>query len=364
MFKKIGFIGLGLIGGSIAKTIRSKIGDKCTLLAYDIDEDALTSALSDGILDEAYFMPAKVLGSCDILFLCAPVVVNNKILEEIKPYLSKHCLITDVGSVKTPIHEVISSFELEKQFIGGHPMAGSEKTGFTYSSDRLLENAYYILTPTEKVSNENVTKLKAFIDKLGAIPVVLSPEKHDYVTAAISHLPHIISASLVNLVNESDDKDGVMRLIAAGGFKDITRISSSDSNMWQQISLTNRENIEALLARYIQDLSSIKEHIHEKDASFLLTFFQEARDYRDSFTDTSSGPIKKIYRLYVDIPDVPGIIATIATLLAKKDINIKNIGIIHNREFEEGALRIEFYNKEDLDNSAFLLKEQNYTIHE
>ena len=140
-------------------------------------------------------------------------------------------------------------------------MAGSERIGYVNSKALLLENAYYILTPGEGVPEETVNNFSSLIASLGAIPMVLTCRQHDFVTAAVSHLPHVIAASLVNLIKASDSEEGIMKLIAAGGFKDITRIASSSPVMWQQICLTNKENISELLDAYIVSLKQIKKEI-------------------------------------------------------------------------------------------------------
>ena len=155
-----------------------------------------------------------------------------------------------------------------------------------------------------------------------------------------------------------------MKMIAAGGFKDITRIASSSPDMWQQICLTNTDNILRLLDSYIHALSRVREHLEAKDAGQLYHFFRQARDYRDSFQEVSSGPIKKSHTLTVDIADETGALAAIASLLAQNGISIKNIGITHNRERAEGALRIEFYGEKDILSANDILKGQGYAIFE
>lgn len=201
------------------------------------------------------------------------------------------------------------------------------------------------------------------MENIGAIPLILSYGEHDYVTAAISHLPHVIAASLVNLVKSGDSEEGVMKMIAAGGFKDITRIASSSPDMWRQICLTNSENISKLLRTYIQYLNGIADDIdkHKKDS--LYNFFDSARNYRESFISTPSGPIKAEYVFTVDIADKPGAIAAIASLLAMHDVSIKNIGINHNRELAEGALRIEFYSPDNFSRAVEIMTEHGYKIH-
>lgn len=243
-------------------------------------------------------------------------------------------------------------------------MAGSERFGYSNSKAKLLENVYYILTPTGETKTEALENYKLLVKTLGAIPLILDYAEHDYFTAGISHLPHLLAACLVNLVRDQDSKDGIMKLIAAGGFKDITRIASSSAPMWQQICLTNTENIKSFLEKYIESLREIQKDLEEKQADKLYQLFDEARIYRDSFINASSGPIKRVYSFNVDIDDRPGMLAQIATILAFNNINIKNIGIVHNREYEEGILRIEFYDEESELRAKELLSTPQYVIHE
>lgn len=361
---KCGFIGLGLIGGSIARALKEKYHDDVTIVAYDIDASALSLAAKQGIADIAASFIDDNFSNCNYLFLCAPVENNNSNILQLKKYLSSDCILTDVGSVKGKIHKQIAEAGLSEQFIGGHPMAGSERTGFANSKARLLENAYYILTPTDTVSDEKIQSYSRLVKSMGAIPLILDAAKHDYVTAAVSHLPHVIASSLVNLVKNSDSSDGIMKMIAAGGFKDITRIASSSSDMWQQICTVNSGNISKLLGKYISDLCVIKETIDAENSTEIKNFFESARTYRDSFIDAGSGPIKKVYCLYIDINDEPGALASIATILANNNISIKNIGITHNRETQEGALRIEFYEESAIGLAKSLLSSRGYTIYE
>ena len=361
--KTFGFIGLGLIGGSIARGIRENIPDS-HIIAYDINGESLSLAMKEGVADTVTKGIDATFSQCDIIFLCAPVQKNDSNLRILKEYLSPECLLTDVGSVKTEIHHTVRELGLESQFIGGHPMAGSERVGFVNSKSLLLQNAYYILTPAESSPSNMLNEYKKLVALLGAIPLVLTCEQHDYVTAAVSHLPHVISASLVNLVKDSDNADGLMKMIAAGGFKDITRISSSSAAMWQQICLTNTQNIEVLLDKYIDSLSRFREYLKTADADKLYDTFDAARIYRDSFIDASSGPIKKSFVLTVDIADEPGAIAAIATILALQQVSIKNIGITHNREYEGGVLRIEFHGEEGVNKARTILTGKGYTIHE
>lgn len=357
-----GFIGLGLIGGSIAKALHNKLPESY-LIAYDTNASSLELALKEGVIKKACSAVDEAFESCNYIFLCAPVSYNDENLAALKKHISAHTVLTDVGSVKTGIHEHIAAMGLEAQFIGAHPMTGSERFGYANSKASLFENAYYILTPTNTVPADKVYAYRTLVETIGAIPLVLTYGQHDYVTAAISHLPHVIAASLVNLVKNADSKEGIMKMIAAGGFKDITRIASSSPTMWQQICLTNTDNIVSLLSQYIQDLTVLRGQLEQKDADALYQFFDTARAYRESFIDASSGPIKTEYVITADIADKPGAIAAIASLLAMHGVSIKNIGINHNRELAEGALRIEFYDDTALTSAIKILREHGYSIH-
>ena len=231
----IGFIGLGLIGGSIAKAIRQYYPDY-QILAFDKSRETLALAMQDGTIDISCTAIDEQFSHCSYLFLCAPISYNNAYLSQLKDLIHPDCILTDVGSVKTAIHEEITRLGLDANFIGGHPMAGSEKSGFANSKAHLIENAYYILTPSDKVSSEKLEDYRCFVQSLKALPIVLDYRLHDTVTGTISHLPHIIASCLVNFVKSTDTKEELMKLLAAGGFKDITRIASSSPIMWQQIS--------------------------------------------------------------------------------------------------------------------------------
>ena len=163
--------------------------------------------------------------------------------------------------------------------------------------------------------------------------------------------------------HDEDNADGIMKLVAAGGFKDITRISSSSPDIWQQICLTNKTNILTLLDHYVSSLETIRDEISRTEEKRIHEFFEKARAYRESFTNSNAGPIKTEYVITVDIADKPGAIATIASILSGESINIKNIGINHNREFQQGALRIEFYRKEDTEAAIRVMTKHGYVIH-
>ncbi|GMQ56837.1 prephenate dehydrogenase [Vallitalea sediminicola] len=359
---KIGFIGLGLIGGSLAKAIKVQY-KTCKIIACDIDTTSLKTALNGKTIDNYTTVIDNNFSDCQIIFLCAPVENNIEALNKLLPIINKDCIITDVGSTKEKIIDAAINMNCDNCFIGGHPMAGSEKSGITAADSHLFENAYYILTPLPATTDDKITMLQTIITAIGALPIIVEPTNHDFITATISHVPHIIASTLVNLVSKLDTPDKHMHTLAAGGFKDITRIASSSPEMWQQICLTNNKQIINVIDRFQQELSLIKGYIDECNNKNIHSFFSASRDYRNSFSDKNTGFIMKSYKITVDIIDKPGIIAEIASLLSDNNINIKNIGINNNREHQEGVLEIIFYDLESQNKSIEILVGMNYKVY-
>ncbi len=361
-WNNFGFIGLGLIGGSLAKTLK-RVRPDCQIMAYTRTRKTAQQALEERVIDQICESPADTaFASCDYIFLCAPVGSNIEALHTLKEIVPESCILTDVGSVKSDIHQAASQLGLNGRFIGGHPMTGSEKSGFVNANAHLFENSYYIITPSEGSDPDRIESYRALATKFGALPIVLDYRQHDFVTAAVSHLPHLIAASLVNTVHDLDSKDEIMKMIAAGGFKDITRIASSSPEMWEHICISNRDNISKVMDTFIELLEESRDQMRAGNGQGIYRTFERSRDYRDSFSSSPLGAIKKIYTIYCDIVDESGAIATIATTLAVNGISIKNIGIVHNREFEDGVLRIEFYEEEPSLRAAEILRQHRYQV--
>ncbi len=278
-----GFIGLGLIGGSIARSLKT-IQPDCRITAYSRSRAPLEHALSDGSIDViADNISREYFGICDYIFLCTPVKYISSYLEQLAQCIGSNCIITDVGSVKGYVHESVEALGLTASFIGGHPMAGSEKTGYDNSDASILRGAYYFITPTKDSPDDRLTEYEGLVSAMGSIPVITDCQTHDHTVAAISHLPHLVASSLVNLVKDSDNPEQLMKLVAAGGFKDITRIASSSPEMWEQICQTNSDAILSLLDDYIASLQDIRSNIAQHSDGYVYRLFEKSRDYRDSF---------------------------------------------------------------------------------
>lgn len=359
--KKVLIIGLGLIGGSIAKALNKCLNIK-NIVALTRNIDSVNNAVQDGIIREGYTVPNKEMWNCDMIFLCTPVKYAYEYLDIIADKSKPGCIITDVCSTKTKILDYINSTHPSLRFIGGHPMAGSEKNKYVASSAHLFENAYYILTPTRYTDSETVNFMIELTKGIGAIPVVLNAKDHDFITAGISHVPHIIASALVNMVKNLDNNEGKMQMLAAGGFKDITRIASSNPEMWESIIMSNYAQINRILTNYISILDNFKYQINKQKSENVRKFFYTAKKFRDSFPAKTKGLIEPLYEIVVDVVDEPGIIGEIASLLGRHNINIKNINISNNREFEYGCLKMSLPDYETAANSYKLLSEHGYRV--
>ncbi len=359
--KKIGIIGLGLIGGSIAKALKRH--DGFSIKAYNRSCPSLEAALAEGVIDQGSTDDLSILADSDIIFVCTPVHLIASYVEKLIPIIDSSCIITDVGSTKHNIYSEMLKFGDKINYIGGHPMAGSEQTSYKAAKAFLLENAYYVLTPSPTVSADKVDAFRSIVELTGAIPIVVDPSEHDYAVAAISHVPHIIAASLVNTVKKLDGKDKLMHALAAGGFKDITRIASSSPEVWSSICYDNKESILKILESFKVSLDKFSDAIKNNDP-VLSEYFTAAKDYRNSFSGKKASSYAVSFDLLVDAADEPGVIAKLATLLSSHNINIKYIGILNSREYSDGILQISFENNEVKERCHKLLTEMNYTVYD
>lgn len=360
MASTYGFIGLGLIGGSIAKGLRSAEPD-CRILAYMRTRARLELARSEGIVDLALSGIDNALAECDIIFLCTPVEYNESYLSRLKPLLKPGAFITDVGSTKSSIQRTVEQLSMEQLFIGGHPMAGSEKSGYEYSDPLLLENIFYLLCPTANTPPAFTARMEALVRSLRANPYVITAAEHDQAVATISHLPHLVAAALVNLVQDTDSERHTMKQLAAGGFKDITRIASSSPVMWQQIFSSNRAAVSAVLRQYISAMEAIEQALLTDDMSAIHELFTRSGSFRSQLAD-EHGLMNAQYSFSVHVADRPGAISIISAILAAGGVSIKNIGINHNRESGDGALRIEFYDADSCLKAEHLVQKYNFVI--
>ncbi|MTI84088.1 MAG: prephenate dehydrogenase/arogenate dehydrogenase family protein [Firmicutes bacterium] len=279
MFKKICILGLGLIGGSLARAI-SKRGLASHITGIDVDHRNLKEALDEGAIHSCGEIPGAFDGA-DLLILATPVDTTLNLISQIFPHLSPGMIVTDVASTKEKIVSRASTVLPDNVlFVGGHPMAGSEKSGFRNSMPNLFDAAHYFITPTEYTSRDAIEKIKSLVKAIGAVPLEITPGEHDQVVAILSHLPYLTATALVNILRDRPGFPDFLQL-AAGGFKDTTRIASSNPIMWQQILHSNSEKIVPILDNFINLLQHYKRMLEKGDTDLLLGELKKAREVRD-----------------------------------------------------------------------------------
>ena len=284
----IGFIGFGLIGGSIAKAIK-KAHPEYKIIVTSRSLAPINAAKDEGIVDIVTGELDDNFKCCDFIFLCTPVITMTNYFKELINIKKDSCIITDVGSVKGSVHIAAENMGLSDCFIGGHPMAGSELSGYANSSADILVNAKYVITTTAATSAEMIERYKALVADMKAIPIIMDYQTHDNTVAAISHLPHLVAAALTKVVIDNDDDSHHMHTLAAGGFKDTTRIAASSPEMWSQICQSNNDAICSMLDKYIAQLSAIKSNIEagksnpESMTKYIEELFTATRAYRKTF---------------------------------------------------------------------------------
>jgi prephenate dehydrogenase len=286
LFNQMAIIGVGLIGGSIALKAK-EIGLVKEVIGFGRGEENLKTAFELKMIDK-YYRDFKYLKDADIIIVATPVASIVHIVKQAAQFCKKDAIITDVGSVK---EEIIKKIEQPNShyinFVGGHPIAGTENTGAKAAFSTLFENKKCVITPTKKTDQAALSRVKLMWEQLGAEVVLMDPRLHDRIFAAISHLPHIIAYSLVKCTDDMKDIDENIMNYSAGGFLDFTRIASSDPEMWRDISLLNKNNMIEMISRFEATLSEMKKAISGSDGHRLYEDFHASQKAREKLLKTN-----------------------------------------------------------------------------
>ncbi len=283
-FQKVTIIGVGLMGGSLALAMK-KEGLAGAVLGVDRQPHQLEKAVARGAIDAYTCEPAEGIQGADLVVLATPVGRFETIIRQVAPKLSSGCIVTDVGSTKGAlVGQIESMLPGAVSFVGGHPIAGKEKSGIEAASMDLFKGARCILTPTSRTHRPALEKIKNLWKEIGSEVVTMDPMDHDRVLAAISHLPHMAAYALVNTALDLLDGDQTLVACSGGGFKDFTRIAASSPEMWRDICLLNGENILATLEAYEMVLGRIKRYIQDHNGDGLYQEFERARKLREGLS--------------------------------------------------------------------------------
>lgn len=358
---RVGIIGLGLIGGSLGMALcRSKsIGE---VIGYD---------LFPGVAEEAIERRAihkkvdhlRDTAQADLVVLAVPVEKTEPVVKELLPFLKQGTILTDVASTKAGLYRTIPPMLPEGvYYVGGHPMAGTERSGIGAADPFLFENAVYLLTPGVGVPGQVIEVLSFFVRVVGGLPHLLDPEEHDVMVAAVSHLPHLAAAALVNTAASVEKRHTGTLSLAAGGFRDSTRIALGSPGLWREILLSNREPLLAVLDEFIEQLADFRQDLVSSAKGELEQRLNQAMLVREELPVKNKGFLTLLHELVVVIEDRPGAISGVVNLLAAQDLNIKDLELLHIREGEAGTLRLAFEEASTLAGAVTVLKDHGYQV--
>ncbi|MCA9839306.1 MAG: prephenate dehydrogenase [Trueperaceae bacterium] len=345
--------GVGLIGGSIGLGAKQRfLAEK--VIGFDKNKDALETALKRGVIDEAYSETGDWLKKADLVILASPVKTLVKLAQGLEPYLGKNTVVTDVGSVKKEVVDALSHL----RFVGSHPMAGSEKSGVAHADAALLENAVWVLTPGEDTDPATLALVREFITHLGARPIRTTPEQHDRLVAAVSHVPYLAAVALTQLIGNDVDRE-LMMLLAAGGYRDLTRIASGNPLMSRDMVLGNKYAVKETLEKLLAQLSELEQQLEHPET--LLQTAEHTKEIRDSFPIVRRSLLPAKYEIVVAVQDKPGQLAIITGALGEASINIKDIEMLGIRE-AGGAVRLAFEDEPQYKRSIQTLRNIGYEV--
>ena len=285
MIERLCIIGAGLIGGSLARALRA--ADYCReVVGCSRNPEHLQQAVELGVIDRFETAPARAVEGADMVLVAVPLGAMEPVFRTLRGHLPAGAAITDVGSAKASVIEAARRGfgELPAAFVPGHPIAGTEQSGVAASFPELFRDRRVILTPVEQTSAEATARVRAMWEVAGAVVDEMDPAHHDTVLAATSHLPHVLAFALVDSLTRLGESDEIFRY-AAGGFRDFTRIASSDPVMWRDICLANGDAILQMIDRFSGDLQQLADAVRQHDGETLQTVFASAKQARDRYVD-------------------------------------------------------------------------------
>lgn len=332
--KRVGIVGTGLVGGSVGLALRSQ---SVSVIGFDRDRARLERAVAIGALDEAVSSAGATAIDADVVLVAVPVgVVAGVVVEVLEAGAPA---VTDVGSVKSPIVAAVTAArpDLAVRFVGGHPMAGSEQDGLEGADPDLFVGTTWVLTPTEHTDVAAFTAVRTLVALLGPEVLAVSPEHHDALVAVVSHVPQLAATTLMDVAATRGEEHATLLRLAAGGFRDMTRIASGHPGIWPDICVANRDAIVTALDAYVTALGRVRDLVAVGDREGILALLERARTARRSLPRGIPAD-ETLTELRVPIADRPGSLAEVTTLAGGMGVNIANVEIAHSAEGGGGVL--------------------------
>ncbi len=335
--ERVAVIGTGLVGTSIAL---AALRGGSRVSGFDTDPDVLTRAAG-----QAGFEAASSLAECargaDLVFVCTPIPTIPSLVAEALVEAPR-AVVTDAGSVKAHVVaevQALAAPENVSRFVGGHPMGGSERSGPDAASASVLDGIVWVLTPTEGTDEGAVARLEGWVSLVGSRPVRMDPGRHDRLVAMVSHLPQVASTVLMGLAAREEAGEPEILLLAAGGFRDLTRLAASSPALWSDILLANREALARAIDLYVERLAEMRDLVSDGRAAAVERAFAEAKAAR--LTLSAKPQVKAgIAVIQVPVPDRPGALAELTATLGERGVNIEDLQIVHSPEGGRGTVHL------------------------
>ena len=363
MVERVAIIGIGVIGGSLALAWKER-RPELHVTGYDQPE-ILGDATHQGIIDHPASSIEEAADHADAVVLAVPLDKINSVLRSLAPHISPHTIVTDVGSVKQPVIDAANRLLPDHVcFVGGHPMTGSELSGLDGADAFLFENAHYVLCPNGSDDLDQFEMLTSLIEGTGARVLSMDASEHDRIVASVSHLPQLVATALVNVIARQQNTNPLTLQLAAGGFRDMTRIASSPFKMWASVLERNRSNVDQALSEMIADLDFIRYQIREEeDLQSLCQLFEEAFAVREEIPRDFKGFLRPLCDVFVYAKDEPGVLSHITGTLFQQHISIKDIELLKIREGTGGAFRISLEDESTADAAVNALNSHGCRAH-
>jgi prephenate dehydrogenase len=352
---RVTLIGTGLIGGSVGLAIRANLPD-VEIIAYDRDPASALRAAERGAAHRADADLADAVRGSDVVFIATPVGAIAETVKRLAGLVREGAVLTDVGSTKSRVVlEVETSLPEGVSFVGGHPMAGSEEEGIDAATPDLFRGAWWILTPTERSKPADYQTLHGLLTTLGARVMALTPGEHDRLMAVVSHVPQLTATTLMNLAASRGRDNAGLLALAAGGFRDVTRIASSNPDIWVDICRENAAAIAEVLTDLADRLLSIRDLIAVNDHESLRTELAAGREARRNLPGKAVDG--DLFDIRIAVPDRPGLLAQVTTTVGNLGVNIEDLQITHSSEGGRGTLHLQILGVIEADKVAKALRE-------
>lgn len=361
---RVAIIGTGLIGASLGLALRAA-GAVEEIVGHDADPAALATAHQRGAIHRAEDSVAGAVAGADVVWLAVPAAAIDAVAAQAAPAMRDGAILTDVASVKSRVVESLQrAAPTSVHLIGGHPMAGSHEGGAAHATAELFVGATYLLTPTTHTDPAAYRRLHGLVAALGARVLAVAPERHDLLVAVVSHLPQLAATTLMNLAaDRARDEHAGLLLLAAGGFRDATRVAASNPELWLDIARENRSAIVSVLDDYRERIGALRSVLATADDGSLARELAQARDARRSLPGKADTTGVLLW-LWTAIPDRPGVLAEVTTTVGQVGVNIEDLSIDHVPEGGQGRLLLAVAGEEAATKARRALEDRGFEVWE